>query len=73
MTKQKNGFVFIEIWKVVYDLPPMGVLANKLLKESLNPDGYYEVSHTTGLWKHITRSIQFTLAVGEFGVKYQGK
>ena len=26
-----------------------------------------------GLWKHATRPIQFTLAVDNFGVKYEGK
>ena len=31
---------------------------------------YYEVKHTLGLWKHISRPIQLTLVVDDFGVKY---
>ena len=31
--------------------------------------GYYEVVHIPGLWKHITRLVQFTLMVDDFGVK----
>ena len=28
------------------------------------------MKHTPGLWKHISRPIQFTLVVDDFGVKY---
>jgi hypothetical protein len=35
--------------------------------------GYYEVTHTPGLWKHISRAVQFTLVVDDFGIKYVGK
>ena len=39
----------------------------------MRPHGYYEVKHTPGLWKHISRPIQFTLTVDDFGVKYVSK
>lgn len=55
------------------DLSQAGKLANEQLKEFLEPEGYYEVEHTTGLWKHKTGSIQFTLVVDDFGIKYVGK
>jgi len=71
--KQKNGFVYVEIRKAIYGLPQAGALANKLLKERLAPHGYYEVPHTPGLWKHVSRPIQFTLVVDDFGVKYVGR
>ena len=32
--------------------------------------GYAPVTHTTGLWKHHTRNITFTLVVDDFGIKY---
>ena len=48
-------------------------MANKLLKERLAPAGYYEVRHTPGLWKHVTRPVAFSLVVDDFGVKYVGK
>eukprot|EP00956_Cyclotella_meneghiniana_P021059 scaffold37874_cov42-Cyclotella_meneghiniana.AAC.3 len=69
----KNGFVYLEIRRCVYGLPQAGALANKLLGERLAPHGYYEVAHTPGLWRHVTRPISFTLVVDDFGVKYVGK
>ena len=53
--------------------PQAGKLANEFLQKKLAPHGYYEVKHTPGLWKHITRPIQFTLVVDDFGVKYTRK
>ena len=50
--------------------PQAGKLANEFLQKKLAPHGYYEVKHTPGLWKYITRPIQFTLVVDNFGVKY---
>ena len=73
MQHVKNGFVYLEIHKAIYGLPQAGILANKLLRQRLRPAGYYEVAHTPGLWKHVTRPIQFTLTVDDFGVKYVGK
>ena len=69
----KNGFVYVEIRKAIYGLPQAGALANKQLKEKLKPHGYYEVPHTPGLWRHISRPISFTLVVNNFGVKYFSK
>jgi hypothetical protein len=69
----KDGFVYVEIRKAIYGLPQAGILANKLLKKRLKPHGYYEVPHTPGLWKHISRPIQFTLVVDNFGIKYVGR
>ena len=69
----KNGFIYLEICSAIYGLPQGGVLANKLLRKRLAPEGFYEVPHTPGLWKHISRPIQFSLVVDDFGVKYVGK
>ena len=72
-SKAKNGFVYLEIRKAIYGLPQGGILANKLLRKRLAPHGYYEVAHTPGLWRHVTRPVQFTLVVDDFCVKYTGK
>ena len=72
-THVKNGFVYLEIRRAIYGLPQAGILANKLLRERLEPEGYYEVTHTPGLWKHVSRPVQFSLVVDDFGVKYVGK
>ena len=65
--------MYLEIRKAIYGLPQGGILANKQLREKLEPAGYYEVAHTPGLWRHVTRPVQFSLVVDDFGVKYVGK
>ena len=72
-THAKNGYVYVEIRKAIYGLPQVGKLSNKQLTEFLKPHGYYKVTHTPGLRRHKTRSIQFTLLIDNFGVKYVGK
>ena len=71
--KSQNGYVYVEIWQSIYGLPQAGALANKDPKENLTPHGYFEVTHTPGLWKHITRPIYLSLVVDDFGVKYVDK
>ncbi len=63
----------MEIRRGMYGLPQAGVLANKLLKERLQPHRYYKVADTPGLFKHKSQPIQFTLVVDIFSVKYVGK
>ena len=69
----KNGYVYLGIWRSIYGLPQAGKLANEYLQEKLRPHGYYEVSHTPGLCKHISLLIDFSLFVDDFGVKYVGE
>ena len=57
----------------LYGLPQAGILANKLLRKHLAPHGYYELPHTPGLWRHVSRPVQFSLVVDDFGVKYVGQ
>ena len=64
--KEKNGFIYVEIRKALYGLPQV---TNKHLKKRLVPAGYYEVLHTPGLWRHISRPIALTLVVDGFSVK----
>ena len=72
-SKVKNGYVYIEIQRGMYGLPQAGILANKLLKERLLQNDYFEVPHTPGLFWHKTRPVWFTLVVDDFGIKYVGK
>ena len=65
-----KGCVWIEIRRSIYGLPQSGKLAIEYLKKKIAPHGCYEVKHTPRLWKHISRPIQFTLVVDDFGVKY---
>ncbi len=70
--KALNGYVYMEIQRGMYRLPQAGILANKLLQKRLDWHGYFEVQHTPGLWKHISRPVWFNLCVDDFGVKYIG-
>jgi hypothetical protein len=54
-------------------LPQAGILANKLLKKQLACYGYFDVTHTSGLWKHISCPVWFNLCIDDFGVKYIGE
>ena len=60
----------MQIEQGIYRLPQADILANKLLRKSLVPHGYYELPHTPDLWKHINKPIKFSLVVDDFGVKY---
>jgi hypothetical protein len=68
-----DGHVYIEVQKGMYGLPQAGILANQLIARRLAIRGYHHTKFTRGLWRHVTRPIQFTLAVDDFGVQYVGK
>ena len=70
MQKVYKRCIWIEIRRSIYGLPQARKLANEFLRKKLAPHGYFEVKHTPGLWKHVSRPIQFTLVVDDFGVKY---
>ena len=69
-SKVYKRYVWLETRKTIYGLPQAGILANKQQREKLEPHGYYKVPHTPGLWQHVTRPVQFSLVVDDFGVKY---
>jgi hypothetical protein len=68
-----DGHVYIEVQKGMYGLPQAGILANQLLARRLAIHGYHQTKLTPGLWRHLTRPIQFALVVDDFGVQYVGK
>ncbi len=67
-----NGWIYFEICRGCYGLPQAGLLANNLLREGLEEEGYYEAHSTPGLWKHKWCPIQFCLIVDDFGTEYMG-
>jgi hypothetical protein len=73
LTLEKDGFIMAIVEKGMYGLPQAGILAANLLKKRLEPHGYYECSHTPGLWRHKIRPIMFTLVVDDFGAQVTGK
>jgi hypothetical protein len=65
----KDGWVYIEIWKGMYGLPQASIIANQILEKQLSEKGYYQCQHTPGLWRHVWLSIVFCLVVDDFGIK----
>ena len=48
-----NGWVYIDIHKVMYGLPQAGLLSNKWLTKRLDKKGYYPCQHTPGMCHHV--------------------
>ena len=69
----KSGYIYMRIIREIYGLLQSGKLANNLLKKRLKEEDYFEVDHTSGLFKHKWRPIWFTLVVDNFGIKYIGE
>jgi hypothetical protein len=67
-----DGHVYIEVQKGMYGMPQTGILSNQLLARRIAIHGYHQKKFTPGLWRHVTRPIQFTLVVDDFGVQYVG-
>ena len=57
----------------MYGLPQAGLLAQELLEQRLQKQGYTQSKVTPDFWAHAWRPISFTLVVDDFGVKYVGK
>jgi hypothetical protein len=68
-----DGYIYCEIQKGMYGLPQAGLIAQQLLEEHLEKDGYRQSKITPGLWTHYTRPISFSLVIDDFGVKYVGE
>jgi hypothetical protein len=67
-----DGHIYIEVQKGMYDLPQAGIISNQLLARRLAIHGYHQTKFMPRLWRHVTRPIQFTLVVDDFGVQYVG-
>ena len=67
------GYLYKEINKGMYGLAQEGLLENELLAKRLKKQGFNQTPHTPGLWRQHTKPIQFSLVVGDFGIKYDNK
>jgi hypothetical protein len=70
--RDREGWIYFEIWKGCYGLPQAGILANDLLRSRLLTERFYEAAYTPGLWCHKWRPLQFCLIVNNFGIEYVG-
>jgi hypothetical protein len=50
--RDRNGWIYFEIWKGCYGLPQAGILANDLICPLLLTEGFYEAASMPGLWRH---------------------
>ena len=55
-----DGYVYFEIRCGMYGLLQAGLIAQKLLEERLNKEGYSQSERTPGLWTHKWRPINFS-------------
>eukprot|EP00804_Cyclotella_cryptica_P006269 CCRYP_010123-RA/>CCRYP_010123-RA protein AED:0.17 eAED:0.14 QI:0/0/0/1/1/1/4/0/941 len=69
----QDGYVFVRIQKGMYGLPQAGIIAQQLLEQRLQANGYHQSKINPGFWSHDWRPICFALCVDDFGVKYVGK
>ena len=69
---EHDGYIYVQINKGMYGLAQPGLLENDPLAKQLAKHGFTPSQHTPGLWKHRSKTIQFTLVVDDFGVKYDG-
>ena len=65
----KDGYVYCKIQLGMYGLKQAAILAYKLIKEILQPAGYYPIKESNR-WQHKTRKKNFALCVDDFRVKY---
>ena len=63
----------MEISRRMYGHPQSGILGNKLLKQCLIKQGYREIPHTPGIFRHEIQQVWFKLVVDDFGIKYVGE
>ena len=70
---EDDGWLHFEIGKGMYGIPEAGRLENDLLRVRLKKYGYIKATHTPGYWKHIWKSISWTLTVDDFGFSYTNK
>ena len=69
-----EGYIYCKIQQGMYGLPHhAGIIAQQLLEERLEMDGYHQSKTTPSLWTHDTCPISFSLIVDDFGVKYVGE
>jgi hypothetical protein len=68
-----EGYIYCKIQKGMNCLPQARIIAQQLLEERLEKDGYRQSKTTPGLWMHDTCPISFSLIVDDFEVKYVGK
>ena len=66
---ESNGWVYMDIRKVMPGLKQAGRISKDRLQIYLAKFGYSPIALTLYLWKHAIKDIFFSLVVDNFGVK----
>ena len=72
-TPNAKSFCYVKIIMAIYGLKQSGALVNKDPQSNLAKQKYFPTKHTPGLFKHESRTINFSLVVDDFGVLYRSK
>ncbi len=67
-----ESWIYFKMRRGMYGLHQAGILANKLLQDSLAEFDYYEAATTPGLWRHNWRPVMFALIFDKFAIQYIG-
>ena len=65
-----DGYVYVEINKVVYGLKQAAVISYQQLVKHLYSHGYYPIPFTTGLCSRRNLKTKFCLCVEDFGINF---
>ena len=73
MNLVENGYVYIEIRKVIYGLKEERILAFNYIVQNLATHGYHHIKYTAELWEHKNRNTEFVLCIDDFDIKYDNQ
>ena len=68
-----DGWVYMEIRKLIPGLKKAGKIAHDQLKNHLDQFNYLSCERAPSLWRYNTRPNIFTLVLDEFRIKYSAK
>ena len=71
--KVQNGYILAQVTKGMYVLPQAELIAHYALVKHMDPYGYNLLIITPVIFTHVSWTINLTLLVDDFGVKYPRK
>ena len=66
----KDDKILMKVVKTIYGLPQSGLLSQQRLVKHLAMHGYHRTPSNECLFSNVDRTVQFTLVVDDFGIKY---
>lgn len=66
----KNDTILMKVVKTIYGLKQSGLLSQKALVQHLKDNGYAQTKSNECLFTNLDNTVQFSLVVDDFGIKY---